>query len=463
MPPKFAGKTEKATPIDFISLDRFDQWLIKEPKTVIAWVKANGFTGALGQVLLVPDINGKIQRVLAGWGNVKARARGRYWAAAVAMKLPEAVYEFASGLEESELEEASLAWLLAQYSFDQYKVKSGALARLKPGKHVDAKRLEVLASGEFLTRDLINLPASDMGPDALEAVFCKLGKDHGAKVSVIKGTALLKQNFPMIHAVGRASDQVPRLLDMTWGNTDHPKVTLVGKGVCFDTGGLNIKPGSSMGLMKKDMGGSATVMGLAHMIMALKLKLRLRVIVPAVENSISAGAFRPQDVLTSRKGMTVEVNNTDAEGRLVLADALALGDEDKPDFMICMATLTGAARVALGPDVPPFFTDNDELAGAISKAAQKEADPLWRLPFWDPYEPVIEPDVADLDNAPAGGFGGAITAALFLRRFVEDAQDFVHLDLYGWAPSAKPGRTKGGACQSARAMLQVIEQGYCDG
>jgi leucyl aminopeptidase len=462
MRPKFAGKTQKATPIDFISLDGVDKWLVKKPKAVKAWVKANGFTGALGQVLTLPDADGKIERVLAGWGNATVRARGRYWAASVAMKLPKGVYEFSSGLQKSELEQASLSWLLAQYAFDRYKVKSGALAKLKPSKHVDVKRLEILATGEFLTRDLINVPASDMGPDALEAAFRKLGKDHAAKVSVIKGAALLKKNFPMIHAVGRASDQDPRLLDMTWGNVRHPKVTLVGKGVCFDTGGLNIKPGSSMGLMKKDMGGSATVMGLAHMIMALKLKLRLRVLVPAVENAISANAFRPQDVLTSRKGLTVEVNNTDAEGRLVLADALAYADEDKPDFVICMATLTGAARVALGADIPPFFTDCDKLAGVISKTALKEADPLWRLPFWEPYEPVIEPDVADLDNAPKGGFGGAITAALFLRRFVEDAQNFVHLDLYGWTPSAKPGRTQGGACQSARAMLRVIEQDYCD-
>jgi len=457
---KFAGKTQKAIPIDFIVSDSLKTWLKTKPKELQSWVNASGFTAMLGQVLAIPNAAGNIERVLAGWGTESTRARGRYWAASVAAKLPKGVYEFGTGLKKSELEEASLSWLLAQYAFDRYKVKSGAVAKLKPSKDVDAKRLEILAAGEFLTRDLINVPASDMGPEALEAAFRKLGKDYGAKVSVIKGAALLKKNFPMIHAVGRASDQAPRLLDMVWGKASHPKVTLVGKGVCFDTGGLNIKPGSSMGLMKKDMGGSATVMGLAHMIMALKLKVRLRVLVPAVENSISAGAFRPQDVLTSRKGLTVEVNNTDAEGRLVLADALAYADEEKPDFIACMATLTGAARVALGPDVPPFFTDSDKLAAEISKAAISQADPLWRLPFWDPYETVIEPDVADLDNAPAGGFGGAITAALFLRRFVKDAVDFVHLDLYGWTPVAKPGRAKGGACQSARAMLQLIEDRY---
>ncbi len=460
MAPKFAGKTQKAIPIDFIQSDALKAWLSKASTQDKAWVKASGFTAALGQTVNIPDMDGNIKRVLAGWGDAAGRARGRYWAASVAAKLPKGVYEFASGLNKSELAEASLSWLLAQYAFDRYKVKSGAVAKLKLNKNIDQKRLEILAAGEFLTRDMINIPASDMGPDALEAAFRKLGKDHGAKVAVIKGDALLKKNFPMIHAVGRASDQAPRLLDMTWGQASHQKVTLVGKGVCFDTGGLNIKPGGSMGLMKKDMGGSATVLGLAHMIMSLKLKVRLRVLVPAVENSISAGAFRPQDVLTSRKGLTVEVNNTDAEGRLVLADALAYGDEEKPELMVCMATLTGAARVALGPDVPPFFTDSDKLAGAISKAAKNQADPLWRLPFWDPYERVIEPDVADLDNAPKGGFGGAITAALFLRRFVEGANDFVHLDLYGWTPVAKPGRTVGGACQSARAMLQVIEGEY---
>lgn len=461
MPPKFAGKTEKTIPIDFITPATLDKWLAEKSKNVTAWVKANEFTAQLGQVLTLPDASGQIVAVLAGWGTANARARGRYWAASVATKLPAGVYEFASGLSKVETQEASLSWLLAQYAFDHYKQKPGATALLKPAKHIDIKRLEAQAAGDALTRDLINTPASDMGPDALETAFRKLGDTHGADVTVTVGDALIQNNFPMIHAVGRASDQAPRLLDMTWGNPKHPMVTLVGKGVCFDTGGLNIKSGASMGLMKKDMGGSATALGLAHMIMALKLKLRLRVLVPAVENSISAGAFRPQDVLTSRKGLTVEINNTDAEGRLVLADALALADEEKPAFIACMATLTGAARVALGPDIPPFFTDSEGLANDIAAASVSEADPLWRLPFWDAYESVIEPDVADLDNAPKGGFGGAITAALFLRRFVENTDEFVHLDMYGWTPVAKPGRTLGGACQSARAMLRVIEERYC--
>ena len=316
------------------------------------------------------------------------------------------------------------------------------------------------AEGDFLTRDLVNTPTNDMGPDALEKAFCDLAKKHNATTNIIRGDNLLNQNFPMIHAVGRASDQEPRLLDMQWGENNNPKVTLVGKGVCFDTGGLNIKPTASMSLMKKDMGGSATVLGLAHMIMSLNLKINLRVIIPAVENSISSNSFRPQDILISRKGMSVEINHTDAEGRLILADALSLADEDKPDLLICNATLTGAARVALGPDMPPYFTDDDQLANQIQNASIENVDPLWRMPFWSPYESFIEPEVADLDNAPKGGFAGAITAALFLRRFVEKAKYFVHFDLFAWAPVAKPSQSQGGACQSARAMLSVIEKRY---
>ena len=458
MTPEFASKSATALPVYVVEPDRLSK--VSSELGVDSWVKANGFTAALGQVLILPDAEGLPKGVLAGWGTADGRVSGRLHMASIAQKLPKGNYEIASGLRGAELAQAHLAWLLAGYAFDRYKDKTGAVARLKPSKDINIDRILAEAEGDFLTRDLINTPTNDMGPDALEVAFRALGKSHDAKVKVIKGDALIKQNFPMIHAVGRASDQAPRLLDMHWGKKSDPMVTLVGKGVCFDTGGLNIKPGGSKGLMKKDMGGSATVLGLAHMIMALGLNVRLRVLVPAVENSISAGAYRPQDVLTSRKGMTVEINNTDAEGRLVLADALALADEEQPDLLICNATLTGAARVALGPDVPPFFTDDEGLASQIYKAAEAQADPLWRLPFWEPYEGDIEPDVADLDNAPKGGFGGAITAALFLRRFVDDAASFVHLDLYGWCPSAKPARSLGGACQSARAMLAVIEARY---
>jgi leucyl aminopeptidase len=298
-----------------------------------------------------------------------------------------------------------------------------------------------------------------MGPADLEAACAGLAGRHGASVEVIRGEALLEQNFPMIHTVGRAAAQAPRLVDIRWGDAG-PKLTLVGKGVCFDTGGLNLKPAASMGLMKKDMGGAATVLGLADMIMGLGLKLQLRVLIPAVENSVSGDSFRPQDILTSRKGLTVEINNTDAEGRLVLADALAYGAEEVPDLMVSMATLTGAARVAVGPDLAPYYTDDGGVAAALEQAAAKVADPVWRMPFWAPYEADIEPGIADLDNAPKGGFAGSITAALFLRRFVEHAASFVHLDIYGWTPKALPGRSVGAACQSARALLQVIEARY---
>ena len=458
MIPEFAKKSDTAIPIHIVETDKLMS--ISAKLNIEDWVKANQFDASLGQVLIIPDNNGSIASVLVGWGTKSKRSRGRFHMGAIALKLPKGTYEILSGLSGKDLENAHLAWILSTYCFDRYKKKSLLSAKLKASKEINTTRILIEAEGDFITRDLVNTPTNDMGPDALEKAFCNLALKHNAYTQVIKGDDLLKQNFPMIHAVGRASDQEPRLLDMKWGDKNNPKVTLVGKGVCFDTGGLNIKPTSSMGLMKKDMGGAATVLGLAHMIMSLNLNVNLRVIIPAVENSISSNSFRPQDILISRKGMSVEINHTDAEGRLVLADALCLADEDYPDLLICNATLTGAARVALGPDMPPFFTDDEELAIQIQKASLEKNDPLWRLPFWNPYEDLIEPDVADLDNAPKGGFAGAITAALFLRRFVEKSKYFVHFDLFAWSQISKPSQSKGGACQSARAMLSVIEKRY---
>ena len=458
MIPEFAKKSDTAIPIHIVETDKLMS--ISAKLNIEDWVKANQFDASLGQVLIIPDNNGSIASVLVGWGTKSKRSRGRFHMGAIALKLPKGTYEILSGLSGKDLENAHLAWILSTYCFDRYKKKSVLSAKLKASKEINTTRILIEAEGDFITRDLVNTPTNDMGPDALEKAFCNLALKHNAYTQVIKGDDLLKQNFPMIHAVGRASDQEPRLLDMKWGDKNNPKVTLVGKGVCFDTGGLNIKPTSSMGLMKKDMGGAATVLGLAHMIMSLNLNVNLRVIIPAVENSISSNSFRPQDILISRKGMSVEINHTDAEGRLVLADALCLADEDYPDLLICNATLTGAARVALGPDMPPFFTDDEELAIQIQKASLEKNDPLWRLPFWNPYEDLIEPDVADLDNAPKGGFAGAITAALFLRRFVDKSKYFVHFDLFAWSQVSKPSQSKGGACQSARAMLSVIEKRY---
>ncbi len=324
---------------------------------------------------------------------------------------------------------------------------------------VDRNAVVALANASFDVRDHVNAPANLFGPDELEAAARKIAKFGGAKLRVVSGVQL-KKDFPLIHIVGAASTRPPRLIDFTWGNPKHPKVTLVGKGVCFDTGGLDIKPSSGMLLMKKDMGGAANVMGLAQLIMGAKLKLRLRVLIPAVENSIAGNAFRPGDVFRSRKGLTVEIGNTDAEGRLVLCDALALADEEAPELLIDMATLTGAARVALGPDLPPFYTDDDDVAADLATHAIKTNDPLWRMPLWRAYNALIETPIADVNNAGQGGFAGSITAALYLRRFVEKARAHVHFDIFAWVPTAKPGRPKGGEQQAMRALFSYLSQRF---
>ncbi len=451
----FADPDTGSLPIHLLPRDAVGDWAEAASARARNWIDAQGFAGRFGSVLMLPDQNGAPEAVLLGLGTATDRARKRFVLAAGAARLPAGIYHLASGLDEIDAEVEALGWLLSQYRFDRYADQAAAGVFLKAPKGVDAVRIEAIAAGEGLTRDLINTPASDMGPDALEVAARRLAEDHGAGIEVTVGDALLEQNFPMIHTVGRASATAPRLIDMRWGEAG-PTLTLVGKGVCFDTGGLNIKPGGSMGLMKKDMGGAATVLGLASMIMALKLPLRLRVLIPAVENSIDGSAFRPQDILTSRKGLTVEINNTDAEGRLVLADALAFADEEQPDCLISMATLTGAARVAVGPDLAPYFSDDAGFVTALEEGALQAQDPVWRLPFHAPYESMIEPGIADLDNAPKGGFAGSITAALFLRRFVTDSPRYAHFDIYGWQPSAAPARPKGGVGQGARAVLDAM-------
>lgn len=421
------------------------------------WFDAFAFTGALGQLVVLPGESGSPAGAVFGMGNAHARRRGRFHLALAAATLPEGVWHLEGNLSPDSANEAALAWVLASYRFGRYKSVKPQAARLKLPVHVDERRLRAIAAGEFLTRDLINTPASDMSPIELEAAARNLAKEFGASCESIVAEELLARNLPMIHAVGRASTRAPRLIDVRWGD-EGPSLTLVGKGVCFDTGGLNIKAGNFMTLMKKDMGGAATVLGLARMIMSLDLPVRLRVLIPAVENVISGDAMRPKDILTSRKGLTVEVNDTDAEGRLVLADALALADEEKPDLIISMATLTGAARTAVGPDLAPFYADDDQFAGILSRVGATVADPVWRMPFWAPYESVIEPDIADLDNAPGFGFAGSITAALFLRRFVTDCPSYAHFDIYGWQPSSAPGRPKGGVGQGARALLAALPE-----
>ncbi len=457
MTPTFAADNADSVPLYLIEADQAEDWLGQRTETEAMWLRGLGFSGALGEVTVLPGSDGSVSGAVAGYGTQAKRARGRFHLAQIASKLPKGVYHLvAPQLDTTTLTQESLGWLLSSYRFDRYKSHPAAKAQLKAPDSVDAKRLLEIASGEFLTRDLINTPTSDMSPADLSEAVRKLAEDFDAVLTEITGNELLARNLPMIHAVGRASTTAPRLLDLRWGDAG-PALTLVGKGVCFDTGGLNLKPGGSMGLMKKDMGGAATVLGLARMIMALDLPLRLRVLIPAVENSVSGNAFRPGDVLTSRKGMTVEINNTDAEGRLVLADALALADEEPADLILSMATLTGAARVAVGPDLAPFYTDDDAAALSLAQSATRVADPVWRMPFHEPYEKMIEPMIADLDNAPSGGFAGSITAALFLRRFVDRAP-YMHFDIYGWQPTAAPGRPKGGVGQGARAVLDALPE-----
>ena len=430
------------------------------PPAEAAWARANGFTGRLGQAQPLPAADGSVARVLIGWGDPEARRRERFPLGGFAAKAPAGTYRLETPLAPAEAQAAALGWLLARYRYDRYRQsESETEAVLLAPEGVDGQRLGVLAQGVYIARDLINTPANDMGPDALEAAARRIAERGGAEIRVTAGDDLLDAGLPLIHAVGRAAASAPRLIDLAWGPEAAPRVTLVGKGGCFDTGGLNLKPASGMGLMKKDMGGAATVLGLAHMVMTRGLRLRLRVLIPAVENAVSGSSFRPGDVLRSRKGLTVEVNNTDAEGRLVLADALTLASEEAPALILDLATLTGAARVALGPELPPLYTDDEALAADLLAAAEAEADPPWRMPLWPGYERMIEPKIADLDNAPSGGMAGSITAALFLRRFV-DQTAWAHLDIYGWNQSDRPGRPKGGEAQGARAIFAMLERRY---
>jgi len=421
------------------------------------WAEGNGFDGASGTYLTVPGTDGAVSHILVGVGNEPdPMGLGQ-----LARKLPPAHYRLERNFGDLHL--AYLSWALGAYDFDRYRSvekKEASSQLLADVSSVDPERLKREIASTFLARDLINTPANDMGPKALEQAIRDLADAHGGEVQVTRGDELLEENFPMIHAVGRAASQAPRLVDLVWGDPTHKKVTLVGKGVSFDTGGLNIKPGNSMALMKKDMGGAANTIALANMIMDAKLPLRLRLLVPAVENSISASAFRPGDVLQSRKGLSVEIGNTDAEGRLILADALALADEEAPDLLIDMATLTGAARVALGPDLPPFYTAHHGFADKLTKIASENRDPVWRMPLWQPYGKMLSSKIADINHITKGGFAGSLTAALFLERFVENAKIWCHLDIFGWVPEAKPWAPVGGEAQGIRALYSLIEQDF---
>jgi len=443
---------ESARPVHLVAKDGLDVAGLGDDAR--AWAEANEFSGESGRVLLVPG-EGGIAAALLGTGTASDNPLD---AGRLARDLPAGDWYIAGDARDADL--LSLGVMLGGYAFSRYRRPVGRALRIGAPSACDVEATMRRAEAVALVRDLVNTPANDLGPDGLEAAARAFAAEAGATIDVVSGDALLARNFPMIHAVGRASDQAPRLIDIGWGSPDHPRVTLVGKGVCFDTGGLDIKPSSSMLLMKKDMGGAASVLGLARLIVGARLKVRLRVLIPAVENSIGPGAFRPGDILTSRKGITVEIGNTDAEGRLVLADALALADEEEPALLVDMATLTGAARVALGPELVPFYTDDDGLAAGLAESAAAVRDPLWRMPLWQPYDARLFSRAADMNNVSTDGFAGSVVAALFLKRFVEKAGAWAHFDIYAWNPLDRPHCPVGGEAQAIRALEHRLALRY---
>lgn len=450
------SEAENPVPIVAVAEETLDAVLEGLGEQAKDWVKRNGFSVGAGKSLLVPAENGAGSAVLFSIEKTEAP----FALGSLAASLPSGDYLLDD--EFPDAASAALGFGLSSYRFDKYREPNNKTVRLAVPDSIDLEKIGIVLDGVQLARNLINTPANDLGPQELAAAIRTLFVENGGSGEIIEGEELLTRGFPMVHAVGRASSREPRLADFSWGAKDAPKVTLVGKGVIFDTGGLDIKPSNAMLLMKKDMGGAGNVLGLASMIIAAQLPVRLRVIVPCVENAISGSAFRPGDILPSRKGLTVEIGNTDAEGRLVLADALALADEEEPDLLIDMATLTGAARVALGPDLPPYFTDDEELAEEIALMAEASVDPLWRLPLWQPYMKYLDSKLADINhiNTTGAGFAGSITAALFLSRFVEKAKSWVHFDIYGWSPAEKPGKPMGGEAQGIRGLFDLISDRY---
>jgi leucyl aminopeptidase len=453
---KDAGAGGAAIPIWFVTAATWQKIRENLDERARAFADASDFQPKPGRFLVVPTED-RLAVVFAIEADTEAR-KNLFLPGQLPGLLPGGNYYFANQPHDARL--AALAFGLGDYRFARYRKQERKKVRLRLPEGVDGADLTRILDGVTLARDLINTPANDLGPAELESAARALAARHAASFRSVVGDDLLPQNFPLIHAVGRAAAGAPRLIELNWGDPAHPKVTLVGKGVCFDTGGLDIKPDNAMLIMKKDMGGAATVLALAHMVMDRRLKVRLRVLIPAVENAISGAAFRPLDIYPSRKGLNVEIGNTDAEGRLILADALALADEDAPDLLIDMGTLTGAARVALGPDLPPFYTDDEKLAGELGRCAVGENDPVWRLPLWMPYDAMLDSKIADVNNVSTGGFAGSITCALFLKRFVSVAKSWLHFDIYAWNPSAKPARPEGGECQVARALYALLTARY---
>lgn len=443
-----------ARPLTPVCAADLPELFAREPETE-RWATATHFTGEAGSRCLLPTSDGGLRGVLFGLGDEPIWD----WAA-LPDALPPGCYRVAAPQSPAEATAAALGWALGTYRFDRYRQQAGSIAHLIWPQAADRGAAERAADATFLVRDLINTPASDMGPEELADAIATVATRHSARCRAIVGDALLTESYPAVHAVGRASTRAPRLIDLTWGDDSAPKLTLVGKGVCFDSGGLDIKPSSAMKLMKKDMGGAATMLGLAQMVMAAGLPLRLRLLVPAVENSISGNALRPLDVVQTRQGCSVEIGNTDAEGRVILADALTEAVAEEPALLLDAATLTGAARVALGTEVPALFTNDDPLADQIVACSHDCGDPVWRLPLWQPYRRHLKGKTADLTNAPDLPFAGAILAALFLAEFVGHRCPWAHLDMMAWNTETRPGRPAGGEAMGMRALYAVIEQRF---
>ena len=445
-------------PIIPLTAANYKRWVKTQAGLIQQWLKSQSFTATEGAVILIPTVEGHAECALA----IIPKTPSLWDWAAIASQLPAShPYYFPAELQPDDISSALLGWALESYRFDQFKANDKSTPTMRLPKGTSKEWVEDVASSVFLVRDLINRPANELTPATLADACREVAKECHAEYHEIVGDDLLKQQYPTIHAVGRACSVPPRLLDLRWGDKKAPKLTLVGKGVCFDTGGLNIKTGKSMGLMKKDMGGAAATLGLARLIMKQKLPVRLRVLIPAVENSIAGNAMRPQDIIRTRKGLTVEIGNTDAEGRLILCDALAEADTETPDLLIDMATLTGASRVALGPDIPSFFTDDDGMAEQLQALGANVSDPLWRLPLWQDYWRYMESDVADMDNSGSGGgYAGAITAALFLKQFISRPEHWLHVDMMAWNTGSRAGRPKGGEAQGLRTLFAYLEKRY---
>ena len=449
-----------AIPITPLTKKQLPAWLDEAPDHERNWVRAIGFSADPGKHALVPGNAGRFARVVVGLGDADDTRRTMWALAGLPAKLPEGCYRIETMPEGAAPTRLALGWVLATYVYSRYSSKMRPDATLAWPEGADRGRVERLARAIFLARDLANTPAGDLGPDELAAEAVQVAKAAGARHRVIVGDQLLAENYPTIHAVGRAAAKAPRLVDIMWGDEAAPRVTLVGKGVCFDTGGLDLKTASGMRLMKKDMAGAAIVLGLAQAIMDAGLPVRLRVLLPLVENAVSGNAMHPMDIVRTRKGLTVEIGNTDAEGRLILCDALAEATTEGPALLVDMATLTGAARVALGPELAALFCNDEGLAQELLAVAQTEEDPMWRMPLWRPYRKMIDSKVADLNNVSESPHAGAVTAALYLQEFVEPDIPWAHLDVMAWNPQSRPGRPEGAEATALRALYAHIAQRF---